>query len=186
MKKYLSIAALCLCVAFVSSCNKKEGGMASEGPKVDSTMMKNKESVKKWFDAFNAHNVDNMAATMDANYIEHSPAPGQAAGIDGFKKMMTEWLAAYPDMKGTVVDVIAEGDRIGVLSRMEGTNSGPMMGMPATNKKVDVLGIDWMKISNGKVTEHWGYMDMMKWMQDLGMPMMGSDHDMKKMDEKKK
>ena len=52
---------------------------------------------------------------------------------------------------------------------MTGTNSGPFMGMPATNKKVDIMGIDWIKWENGKFTDHWGAMEDMKMMTQLGM-----------------
>jgi hypothetical protein len=44
------------------------------------------------------------------------------------------------------------------------------MGMPATNKKIDIMGIDYVSFnSDGKVSEHWGYSDDMMMMQQLGL-----------------
>jgi hypothetical protein len=44
------------------------------------------------------------------------------------------------------------------------------MAMPATNKKINVGGMDMFKFDNtGKVTDHWGYFDAMAMMQQLGM-----------------
>ena len=43
------------------------------------------------------------------------------------------------------------------------------MGMPATNKKIDVEGVDIIRFKNGKAVEHWGVYDNMKMMQQLGM-----------------
>ena len=186
MKKYLSIAALALCVAFVSSCNKKDAA-TSEGPKVDSTAMKNKEGSKKWVELANAGKFDEMGTLMDANYVEHSPAPGQKPGLAGFIEMMKEWKAAYPDMKIETTDMIAEGDKVVTLSHMTGTQTGMFMGKPGNGKKMDVTGVDIVKIVNGKATEHWGYMEEMKWAQQMGMmPSMDGGGDMKKDDAKKK
>jgi predicted ester cyclase len=44
-----------------------------------------------------------------------------------------------------------------------------MMGMAATNKQVNIQGIDYLYFKEGKCTEHWGYMDIPKLMQQLGM-----------------
>lgn len=162
------MAALTLCVAFLSSCDKKQGATA-EGPKVDSTVMMNKETVKKWFAAMNAHDITAAMATVDPAFIDHSPPPTYGTDAAAMKKGLEDWLGGYPDMKLEVVDIVAEGDRVAVTSHMVGTNSGPMMGMPPTNKKVDLMGVDILKMKNGKVTEHWGYVEEMKMMQQLGM-----------------
>ena len=53
---------------------------------------------------------------------------------------------------------------------MTGTNSGPMMGMPATNKKMTgIMGIDMMRWENGKFVEHWGLFDEHAMMSQLGL-----------------
>ena len=53
---------------------------------------------------------------------------------------------------------------------MTGTNTGSFMGMLPTNKKVDIMGVDYVTLnSDGKVIEHWGFSDDMKMMQQLGM-----------------
>lgn len=168
MKQYLVIFALCVSVGFVTSCGKKEGATA-EGPKVDSTAIKNKEGSMKWVELANAGKFDEMNTLMDPNYIEHSPAPGQKPGLAGFIEMMKQWKAAYPDMKIETKDMIAEGDKVVTLSHMTGTQTGPFMGKPGNGSKMDVMGVDVVKIVNGKATEHWGFMEEMKWAQQAGM-----------------
>jgi len=51
-----------------------------------------------------------------------------------------------------------------------------MMGKPGTGKSVDVEVIDIVKIKDGKMTDHWGQIDAMKMMTDLGLmpPMDGA------------
>jgi steroid delta-isomerase-like uncharacterized protein len=114
------------------------------------------------------------AAAMDqyvsANVVEHNPMPGQAPGIAGMKAMVTGMKAAFPDEKTTIEDIRVDGNTLIARSRMSGTNSGPMMGMPATNKKMsDVMGIDIVRWENGKFVEHWGLFDTHAMMQQLGL-----------------
>jgi predicted SnoaL-like aldol condensation-catalyzing enzyme len=42
-------------------------------------------------------------------------------------------------------------------------------GMPATNKPIDIHTVDVLRFENGKVVEHWGYMEEFKMMEQLGM-----------------
>ena len=78
--------------------------------------------------------------------------------------------AAFTDNKMEDMHLIAEGDRVVAHYRWQGVNTGSMgEGMPATNKPIDVHSVDVLRFENGKVVEHWGYMEEMKMMQQLGM-----------------
>ena len=55
------------------------------------------------------------------------------------------------------------------ILREDAADLSEMMGMKVTNKKVEVQGIDYLYFKNGKATEHWGYIDMHKLMEQLGM-----------------
>lgn len=166
MKKALLL--LMMGVLFIS-CGEKKDPMAE-------TKAKNIEAFKGFDAAMQAGKLDELDKYVDANFIEHTPAPGQKPGLAGLKEMYPQWKAAYPDMKWTYSTIAAEGDYVFAHFRMEGTNSGPMMGMPATNKKMDVTGVDIVKFKDGKGVEHWSYMEEMKMMTQLGLmpPMDGA------------
>jgi predicted ester cyclase len=54
--------------------------------------------------------------------------------------------------------------------RYTGTNKGDFMGAPATGRKVDVQLIDIFGFGDdGLVREHWGVMDQMTMLQQLGL-----------------
>jgi len=42
------------------------------------------------------------------------------------------------------------------------------MGVPASNKSVEVESIDIIRVADGKVVEHWGVTDTMSLMQQIG------------------
>jgi steroid delta-isomerase-like uncharacterized protein len=130
-------------------------------------MMKTK--ISNAYDVFNSYDFDKLGEYIDDNFIEHSPDPGQKQGLEGLKDAFREMKKGFPDYKLTINDIIVSGDKASVLFTFTGTNSGEMMGMKATNKKVEVQGIDYLYFKNGKATEHWGYIDMHKLMEQLGM-----------------
>ncbi len=66
------------------------------------------------------------------------------------------------------VHFIAEGDLVSAFVAVTATHSGEFMGIPATGKAVSANLTDWMRVQNGKVTEHWGVMDTAGLMQQLG------------------
>lgn len=130
------------------------------------------------YDAFNNDQYDKLGDYIDAGFIDHSPFPNQKPGLSGLIESFKMMRTAYPDYKMTVKDVIIDGNKAAVLFNFKGTNTGEMMGMKATNKVVDVEGLDLLYLSNGKATEHWGYIDTDKMMNQLGMGMdnMNKDH----------
>ena len=144
------------------------GDHASHHAKMDP-----KTLVKHFYDVVMTQRKLDMAEHfITADAFEYDPGmmmDPKKSTIENFKDMMNMMWKAFPDMKMTIEDTLVEGDKVMVRFRMTGTNTGDFMGMKATNKKIDLMGIDLMKISNGKFVEHWGFIDSMVMMQQLGM-----------------
>lgn len=155
----------------IAGCGKKaETGGATSSATADS--MKNAyKAIMGMFESGDPTGVENY---MAADAKDHTEMKGYE-GIEGFKKMVKEWKVGVPDGKYTLEDMRVDGDILVARVRYSGTNSGPMMGMPATNKKIsDVMFMDWVRWKDGKFVEHWGMGEDMKMMTQLGMmPEMG-------------
>ena len=77
---------------------------------------------------------------------------------------------AFPDMKMTIVDMIAEGDKVAAVRHITGTHTGePYMGIPATGKKVDATGTGIVRIADNKMVEHKGTPALLQILQQLGV-----------------
>ena len=127
--------------------------------------------VKEVFDNKNLDALDEMIAPGS---IDHTPFPGYGTSVEEVKRSIGDFVKAFPDMKTTIDDVIAEGDKVVIRSTFTGTNTGEFMGMPATGKKVTVGGIDIVEVKGDKLGDHWGYVDTPAMMTQLGlMPPMG-------------
>jgi steroid delta-isomerase-like uncharacterized protein len=79
------------------------------------------------------------------------------------------WKLAFPDLKMTVAQEIAEGDLVTVLWTATGTNTGEGNGLPATGKQIQGRGITIWRIVNGKITEEWSEFDQLRIMKELGL-----------------
>jgi len=171
------------------SCNKGGSNPAAEASlRADSVRMKNIDGFRKVNEMFSTGKLDGLGQYIADNFVDHQMHPGQKPGLSGLKESMTEFRAAFPDLKFTLVNVVADSNMIYGLVNVTGTNSGPFMGMPASGKKIDFQAVDIVRLENGKCVEHWGFGDHMKMMEQLGMPMPMMPHgetgDMK-MPEKK-
>ena len=84
------------------------------------------------------------------------------------------YISAFPDLKATVEDMVAEGDKVVTRWVLNGTHEGSIRGIPATQKRVTVKGITIKRIASGKIVEEWPLIDMLGMMQQLGVaPPMG-------------
>ena len=99
-------------------------------------------------------------------YVAGSPEP--LRGGDGFRNFVTAYLTGFPDGTITVDEQIAEGDRVATRWTGRGTNTGELLGMPATGKQVTIEGISIERIVDGKVREALVTWDTLSMLQQLG------------------
>ena len=129
----------------------------------------NKALMQQFIDGMNAQDPSFVGRFVAPNYVEHDPMPGQAPGAQGLQDMMQMFYAGFPDMKGTVNQIISEGDVVSVALTTTGTHNGDFMGIPATGKKISITEVHMVRIADGKMVEHWGLADGMTMMQQLGV-----------------
>jgi len=116
----------------------------------------------------NRHNVDAIGEFIAPSFVNYDPLPGLPGTLEGAKQLHRMLFAAFPDLKMTIHDQAAEGDKVWTRKTASGTHQGELFGIPATGKQVSWNIIDIMTIRNGKVTEHWVVADVMSLMQQLG------------------
>ena len=78
---------------------------------------------------------------------------------------------AFPDRVDVIEEVVAEGDTVGLLFRLNATHAGNLFGIPPTGKKIDVYEIALLRIVNGQMVEGWFMMDEAELLRQLGAKM---------------
>jgi steroid delta-isomerase-like uncharacterized protein len=174
---FLSLPAMALIASCTAPSNPENDKMMAEHKemmKADSatkaTDNANIECFKKVYGMFESGNTEGIEGCVAENVVEHTPPPDvTTTGLQGLKDIIAYHRAAFPDTKFTVLNITAKDGMVYCHFNMKGTNSGPMGKMPATNKAIDVNGVDIVRFENGKAVEHWGYWEDSKFMQQMGM-----------------
>ena len=79
------------------------------------------------------------------------------------------WRQAYPDLKFTLEQVVAEGDLVSVLWMAKGTHTGTLNGNPGNGKQVQIRGITLWRIADGKIKEEWSAIGDYTLLEQIGM-----------------
>ena len=120
-------------------------------------------------EAFNRHNVAALDEFLAPNVDHHSLPPGVPRDREGFKQFVGMLLTAFPDLRITIEDMVAEGDRVVARATTSGTQSGGFMGMPPTGKQATWTEMFIWRIDGRKAVEMWAELDRMGMMQQLGV-----------------
>lgn len=89
--------------------------------------------------------------------------------VDGHRAFSATFYDAFPDLKHHVKEIVGEGDRVAVRLRLTGTNTGPLMGKPASGRPIDVGAIVLLRIESGKVAELDSEFDQLSLLQQVGL-----------------
>jgi len=106
---------------------------------------------------------------LTEDFVEHTPAPGQATDRQGAKDFIGQMLQAFPDLNFEVENQIAEGDTVAAVGTMTGTHNSDFLGVPATGRRVSVAVMDTGRVREGRFTDHWGLVDVSELMAQLGV-----------------
>jgi steroid delta-isomerase-like uncharacterized protein len=109
--------------------------------------------------------VDKLAA---ADFTPRS-WPSVSPGLENLKEAVARVSASLSDVRMTIEDMIAEGDRVAVRLTAHALPTGNFMGMPATGKAYTIPEIHIFRVAAGKVAEHWLQADYLGMMQQLGL-----------------
>ena len=126
-----------------------------------------KAVARKWNRIFEGNSA--MADEIIApGCVYHDAPPGIPSGPEGVKQWAGMFSGAFPDMRVTDEDYIAEGDTVFGRFIGRGTHRAELMGIAPTGKQVAISGVNIFRIAGGKIVEHWVNYDAMGLMQQIG------------------
>ena len=136
---------------------------------------KHKALVRRFHEeAWNKGNVAAVDEFMAADYVDYPIPSGLPPGTEGLKQTISTYRTAFPDLKATVDDIFAEGDRVAYRWSTRGTHLGEWLGIPPTGYHMAATGITVFRIAGGKVVEGWTSMDLsptdeeLRWLTEGG------------------
>ena len=121
----------------------------------------NKEIIRRLIDeVWNQREIHVLDEIIAADAFIHSPTvPNLSHGPEGAKQYVQLFWAAFPDLRVSIEEIIAEGDSLAVRITWQGTHEGEFMGVPPTGKSIVSSGVDILHVRHDKVVEAWHYSD---------------------------
>ena len=129
----------------------------------------NKDLARRFYEeVLNRGDIDRVDELCTADIVDHEAPPGTPEGIEGVKMFARMMREGFPDLRVTVEDIVAEGDRVAARAQFTGTHQGEFMGVPPSGNRVEYEAIDIVRVVDGKAAEHWGVTDNMALMEQIG------------------
>jgi steroid delta-isomerase-like uncharacterized protein len=129
----------------------------------------NKSLIHRWVDVWNTQRLDDIDRFVTPGYVRHDPTVPEVHGPEGEKQLAGMYLAAFPDLRFTVEDLVAEGDKVVARYTVRGTHRGELMGIPPTGNQIAVEAMEIYRLEDGRIAEQWVVMDGLGMMQQLGV-----------------
>ena len=114
-------------------------------------------------------NKGNLALTGElfaSDYTNYGFGP--PFGREGFAAVIGQFHSAFPDLRITIENMIAEGDRVVIRGTARGTHRGEFNGIPPTGKQITVPLMTEYRLTNGKIVEDRPLIDMSGLLQQIG------------------
>lgn len=107
---------------------------------------------------------------MAEDFVEHEAIPGMDATRETPRQLFKMMLAAFPDFRATVHELLQDGDKVVARVTFSGTHEGEFMGVPASGNRISWSAIDIIQFRDDKCVAHWGVMDMAGAMAQMSTP----------------
>ena len=132
-----------------------------------STMNNKLLADRVWQEVWHEGNLDRIDELFAPDFVRHDPGR-TLEGPEQNRQFIRGLRAAFRDLRVTVEDQIAEGDKVCVRYRFDGTHTGSFQGMPATGKQVTYSGILIYRMAGARIAEQWTEFDLLGFLKQLG------------------
>jgi predicted ester cyclase len=189
MKKLFFIAAVVMLCFFIS-CKDEGTSSTTSSSGTTSTADSNLEKNRRVIKAIETGDSVTIRSLIADDAIDHQGGPqGELKGVDNITHWLTDMHNHMKDFKMETIADAANGDYVFTFGTFKGTCTDGSMGMPA-GTVMDEKVVDVVKVKDGKMVEHWGFLDAAAMMKNMP-PMTGGHMDkmeggkMEKMDSSK-
>jgi predicted ester cyclase len=129
----------------------------------------NLKAVALGAEIFPAHDFDRFDEFFAEDIVDHDPADGQAAGLEGIKQYWRGLVGSFPDLELAPDVVVADDDYIALALRVSGTQKGEFFGHAPTGRRFEVRAVQVGRMEDGRMIERWGATDVLGILTQLGL-----------------
>lgn len=122
--------------------------------------------------AWNEGSLHEADALLDPDLVDHDQlaVPDARPGAAGLLHLIGLIRSGLPDLARTVEIQVGQGDLVATRFVDEGTHQGELFGIPATGRRVRLVGINIERVVDGRIVELWHVENIAGLMAQLGTP----------------
>ena len=129
----------------------------------------NKALVRRRFELFDRGNLAVFDELFAPDYVFHVPGTEKPLSRAEMQQFYKALYYAIPDLRHTLVEQIADGDKVVTRWTATGTHrGGPFFGVASTGRQITLRGINIYRIAGGLLAESHVSWDMLGLLQQLG------------------
>ena len=130
----------------------------------------NRDICRRFFDQVVSNgDLNAVDEICSPDYRLHATLSGpEAIDRQALKELVASWRSSFPDGKITVEDIVAEGDLVAVRMLERGTHLGEFSGMSPSARSVTYGSMSFLRMVDGRISEHWGLLDMPSLLEQIG------------------
>lgn len=139
--------------------------MSSRMPTPVTTSAGHEALVQRFMQVINAGDIAGFSDVIANDYVQHNPMVPQ--GLAGIQAGFQAFQYAFADLEARVDAVVADGDQVVARFTWSGTHVGDFMGVVPTGGHVTWTSMDWWRVADGKLAEHWDQIDWQGLLEQL-------------------
>ena len=131
----------------------------------------NRNVVRRWIEeGLTKGNMTIAAETFAPDCrIRLAGVPQEMRGPDALVAFLGPIAGAFPNLRLSIDEQVAEGDRLVTRWSATGTHKVDLMGAAPTGKQVTFSGVACDRLDGGRVVERWEIMDQLGLLQQIGL-----------------
>ena len=129
----------------------------------------NKALIRRFYEEFvNPGNLAVADEIIAPDCPLHFGGAFMGRGPEAFKQTRAVLYAGFPDLRWTIEEMVAEGEKVAERLTARGTHEGEFMGVAPTGNRVEIPAIAMAHIREGRIAEMRGMPNMLGLMQQIG------------------
>lgn len=146
------------------------GGPPSVPAEILLALAANREKARRWFEeVWNERRAETIEELLCETSVGHMEG-GDVVGCEPFKQARDAFLAAIPDLRVEVEEILAHGDDVVVRWTIAGTHTGDGLGVPPSHEPIFARGTSWLRFKDGVMMEGWDTWNQGALMEQMKRP----------------
>jgi predicted ester cyclase len=111
---------------------------------------------RSFYHLLDRHRIDEAIGLLDDDFRGH----GMGSNRTGFRAEAAAWLAAFPDLRITIDQLVTDRTSVAARLVLRGTHEGRFAGLSPTGRPIDIAGVDLLIEHAGRFVEAWSLRDL--------------------------